>query len=384
MPGLFQSALNNQLNNTNTEENRPSVTNPVMPRRNGQRDVDANPPQRPKTYEEEVAARGQIVAQNDAIRESDLQQAELRTAIAQMQKAEAAAREANSPEAAQAAQILLQKAKVDLATAQLALAKAQDPSQHPEYIARLEAELAQERDRVNAEHQAALQDARLKAEIDQINATQDRLDQRSEKDNSFTAEQNRLTREAQTESNRLTAGIQVRGQELEKLKAEDNFTLQTIANQLQKGQIGVDRAYKILQTQIEQKKLPSEIMRNVGQAIAPMVPYLSAYKAGEIPVGFESGGPFETALRHGGATSYDPSVYAAKPVGIDIFSMAKKAGADFNTPKLSNPETYIPNVDVNVNPTSAMANLPTSLQMTPEIEQLLNGALNSLGRGGVK
>ncbi len=347
--------------------------------------------------------------------------ARLQKAQADAKLAEAKAAEATSPETQQANQLALQKANLDIQVAQLNIAKLTDPNQSPAATARLEAQLKMENDRLNQEFQSSMQDARIKSEWDktvyesntawdrqteQLKASKqlsddqiasresissadrassegihaaDRLFQHEEGQltRDFTERQSALQRESELQKTRLQAGVQLRGQEVDRLQAIDTFTTNTIANQIRKGELDVDRGYKVMQAALQAHRMPSEIVANIGQGLAPFIPNLSSYKKGDIPLGFESGGPFETALRQGGATSYDPNQYAANPVGVDLFGIAKKFGAT-NPGKLPNPESVIPKVSgINTNPVSALANAP-SLAMPAGMEDFIKSNLSQL------
>lgn len=351
-------------------------------------------------------------ADADAARNRAQQEAELRKAQADADLAGAKAREATSPAAARAAELAEAKARIDLKVAELNLQKANDPNQSPVAIARLEAQLANERAALDQQFQAQMQDARFaqearKLEFEQsdnwarMNATNMFTAQEKDKDRELTVsegtanrsltaseglagreltrEQNSLNREAELQRTRLTTGVQLRGQELDRLQAIDQFTTNTIANQIRKGELDVDRGYKVMQSAIAAHRLPSEITANIGQALSPFVPHLSSYKAGEIPLGFASGGPFETALRQGGATSYDPSEYAAKPVSVDLFGIAKHFGAS-SPGKLPDPNKIIPStggISAGGGPSAL-----SGFEMPQELQQQLISTLDGIYRGG--
>lgn len=365
----------------------------------------------------EQAARTQQQAANEAFNTTEATRLELETAKANLALAQQKAKDAASPEAQAAAELAVQKSRLDIQLAQLNIAKVQN-QMAPQDVAKLENQLALQRDQLKQQFDVQMQDARIANEWAQIEYQQGQITQRTQMeiqsrategaldrettmgvenlrrsttleegganrshtsqenllDRAATAEENRMNREQRMQEAKLTAGVQLRGQELDRLTAMDTFATNTVANQIRKGELDVDRGYKVFQSALQAHRLPSEITANIGQALAPFVPHLSSYKAGEIPLGFESGGPFETALRQGGATSYDPSAYAAKPVGVDLFGIAKKFGATPPKGGIPDPNKIIPKVPDIQMPTSNLA----GLQMSPDIEANIRNYLGSI------
>ena len=422
MPGLFQSALAANLNNTQKETPEDYIysQDPARdPTPRGPHNPEPNKPNRPYRGKitdpnnfipadendkwavayQNASPEQQARMRDDANRENKANAEELmgtRTAEAELKRLEAEAnladkkyRDAMSPEAAEAARLLQKKAQLELAIAELNLAKAQDPTLDPRYIAQYEHELNLELEDLRQEHAAAMQDGRIAAEWNRMSEeqrligeresvarreTQDFTSEENQKSRDFTAEQNRLQQEGEMNKTRLTSAVNLRGQELERLSAQDKFTIDTVANKLRKGEIGIDRAYKMMDMQIKQRKLPSEIAQNIGQAMAPFVPHMTSYQKGDIPLGFEAGGPFEIAMRQGGATSYDPNQYAANPVQVDLFGAAKKMGGNVPTTPLSNPANMPDLSGINTDLTSNLS----QIQMTPEIEEMIKSQLGGL------
>ena len=385
MPGQFQQALYSQL--TQQAEGEPTGMMPVVshaPNQEGTTFSQAqqaqqgaptgnfNPPftgpsaideaemSKLPTQEEAAAA---VVARKAADRKATVDDIELRTAKTNLELATQRLNEATSPAAQKAAELKLAEAELNLKIAELKLAKEQDPNLNPKAIAEYENKLAIERDKIKQASDKALQDDRIAFEWDKLEEEINARRAETEDSQDFTAEQNKLNREAALANTKVQASTQLRGQEIQRISDVDKFNMDAYANAIRKGEVSADIAFKKLSADISQRRLSSEILKNTGDAIAPFAPHLSSYKKGDIPLGFESGGPFEVAMRQGGAQSYDPSKYAANPVGVDLFGMAKGQGAQpVNTPMPST--STIPDLNVGEAPTATQ--LPPHLQMTPE------------------
>ena len=128
----------------------------------------------------------------------------------------------------------------------------------------------------------------------------------------------------------------LRDYELNKWRSQADLAMSTWANQIAEGKLSVDAAGKKFDALLAKAKAPSEIMANVSRAMEPYLPYLTSKKTGDIPMGFQSGGPMEQLTKMGGGT-YDPQTYAAKPITVDPFALAKQAGADFSKTKIPDP-----------------------------------------------
>jgi hypothetical protein len=321
--------------------------------------------------------------------------AKTRLLNAQADYYEGLARKEKDPDA----KALLQ-AQAQAARAQANLAELQHANYMPEdQKLRLQHEYAKELQDANNASQLAIANLRESGEdrrlLERIQHERDTLNQTQ----GFTAEQNQLNRQSQQDivdkqetgaNTRLgiqqagedrrasiRAGVDLRGQDITMQQHRDKTMVDLLSAQIEAGKLSQAKARDMWQAYVDQKKLPSEIMKNVGDAIAPLVPHLTSYKKGDIPIGFEQGGPMEIAMRQGGASSYDPSKYAANPVQIDMFDLAKQAGADFKKTSLPDPKTLfnttVPNVPDPSSFQSSMSNvgpassyIPQGLGMTPD------------------
>lgn len=250
-----------------------------------------------------------------------------------------------------------QTAQAQLATAQAQAAKSQQElaqiknSLTPEQQIRLTDSLARDRDRLNAEVQQRQRDA----EALQRQQEQERQNQyqagRDERQNQYAQqlEQQRNNNaiqlwNAQKELRltELTMGQQdkaadraMRQQELDyqhgrdaasdslardrlafdKDRAAQDYQLRLLSQKVAEGELSAKKAFDQFQMKIQKERLPSEIARNKSEAYAPFLPYLTDMKDGDIPMGFESGGPMQRLVEMGGG-HYDPGTYAVHPVSI--------------------------------------------------------------------
>ncbi len=270
---------------------------------------------------------------------AELQQQKLREEIAQ----------ANSPEAKALIQAQLATATANLRKIELEYNQALT-NLTPEQQIRLTNELATGREELKARLESAQSDKEYDRILNREELAAQRLTARD--DRTFAHEDARDTRTIAAQSARddkqfgrdlqrdqMSLGVQTRGQELERLKSQDDFVMNVFKSQVASGQLSLDKAAKQFEAYVTKARLPSEIMRNVGAAVEPLLPYMSPYKAGDIPMGFETGGTRDIIGRLGGQApgSYNPSTYAARPVTVDPFALAKQAGADFSATKVPDP-----------------------------------------------
>ncbi|MFN8525106.1 MAG: hypothetical protein U0821_18575 [Chloroflexota bacterium] len=187
-----------------------------------------------------------------------------------------------------------------------------------------------------------------------IENEKDRLARASESDKSIAAQERisdkRMAFDA--EQGAANRSVTARGQDLQAMAGKDSWVLGLIKAQVDSGQLSLDQATKKFSAYIERAKLPTQIMENISNAMQPFVPYMTNRQAGEFAPGFEPGGPMEKLVQASGAT-YDPSKYAVNPVKVDLFGLAKKAGADFSqSGKLPDPDKMfnvkVPSIDPNM------------------------------------
>jgi hypothetical protein len=296
-------------------------------------------------------------------------------------------RQANSPEAKAALDLQLKVASANLRKLDLEYEKALK-EMSPEAQIRLTDELATKRERLKAE----LEEAQSTRDYDRIihreelaatrlAAREDARDTRT-----FAHENARDTRNIAAQSARddkqfgrdlqrdqMSLGVSVRGQELERLKAQDDFVMNVFQSQVKSGELSLAKAAKQFEAYVTKARLPSEIMANVGRAVEPLLPYMSPYKKGDIPMGFETGGSRDIIGRLGGNApgSYNPSTYAANPVQVDPFKLAKQAGADFSQTSVPDPGKAFGGVNIPapISGGSATAGIGPISQYTGQIAQ---------------
>lgn len=258
------------------------------------------------------------------------------TAQANLEKIKSEMAQANSPEARALLQTQLTTAQTSLKRAELELSKALT-EMSPEAQIRLRDELDTRRARLSADLAAAQSDKEYERLIAREEMAFTRQSARDDK---------QFGRDLMRDSMRL--GVDVRGQELQRLKAQDDFVMNMLQNQISAGRLSLDKAAKQFEAYVTKARLPSEIMSNVSRAVEPLLPYMTSGKAGDIPLGFESGGSRDIIGRLGGnsPTAHDPSKYALKPVEVDPFKLAKQAGADFSQTKVPNPGSVFGGVNV--------------------------------------
>lgn len=188
-------------------------------------------------------------------------------------------------------------------------------------------------------------------------------------------------------------GSASRGQDLQAAASRDKTMVDMISAQIEAGKLSEQKAGDMWNAYVQQKRLPSEIMKNVSDSIAPLVPYLTSYKKGDIPIGFQEGGPMDVTMQQAGS-NYNPQDYAVNPVGINMFDLAKQAGANFNTKPLPDPGKLFGSVKVPNVPDPSTFHSATSdvgplssyipqggLQMSAEEKQMISDHLDSLGGG---
>lgn len=291
--------------------------------------------------EQQAAAEDEFALKQAA---ADLAQTEART-----RQIEAELAKATDPAAREAARINLEAAKVQLEQARVQLERLKS-QMSPEAAARLEHELALARDRMQREFTASENAADREARATEAREGRE-----------FTAGQNQLNRQANVDIANQSLQVNLRQQELDRLKAQDDWVLGVLRQQVAEGTLSLQKATSIFNAYVERAKLPTQIMQNVSQALAPVIPYLTNSKRGDAPPGFEKGGPVSRMIERSGG-KYDAKTYAYDPVKINMFQLAKKAGANFKeSGKVPDPEKLFGGINVPQTP----SNLPSAAATTP-------------------
>ena len=148
----------------------------------------------------------------------------------------------------------------------------------------------------------------------------------------------------------LSTGVALRGQDIQQMKAQDDFVMQMLQAQISAGRLSLDAATKKFDQWLTQKRLPSQIMESVSNSIQPFLPYMTDLKSGQVRPGFEKGGSMDVMTRLGGNKpgSYDQDKFKVNTKKVDLYSLARKAGADFNVGAAPSQdyEQFIPKVDL--------------------------------------
>lgn len=330
--------------------------------------------------------------------EADLNAARARQANAEATKAEAEAKKAaddlaksNDPNSME-----YQTAQAALATAQARKAQAEkerDDAMHamsPSDLARLQSSLQQDNTRLQDELARARDDA-------------NRSFTRGETDRQIEAQQRIADRQAKLEENRMLLdhsdkeadrrqnadqfnqemgvkqgeatlnrdkfeyqkGADQKNLDLQGLKEEHDFAIRTLANQISSGELSLKKASEKFNQWLAKSKLPSEIAANKAAADAPYMPYATSMKAGDIPVGFEGGGPMEQLVKMGGG-SYNPGNYAVNPVSVNNLRSGNVPGnSNHMTGPAPAPQAAPPAAAPGGTP-PMVANMMPGYKMTPE------------------
>lgn len=325
-------------------------------------------------------------------------EAEIREANARAAQYEAAAakaqfdlQQAQSPEARQEAQARIDVARAQIRQIDQAIADAKARMPDAERIA-LEHQLAQDREAARQQFEAEQREADRGLTREQIAAQERQAAEREAGEDrrtdiresgaterlgiSESGENTRLTAQlgARREEANQQAGIEIRGQDIQLGQARDQFFTNMLAQRIAAGQLSLDKATKMFEAYVTRAKLPTEIMANVSRAVEPFIPYLTSAKAGDIPMGFERGGPMEALYGHFGGT-YDPKTYAIKPVDFDLKGAAASVGADFSqsgkVPDPSKQFGIVPDIRVDPNRRSATEGVgpaPAMLGAAPVVQ----------------
>lgn len=314
----------------------------------------------------------------------ELTRAEIRQTNAQAAAAEALAEQrraelarAGSPEAQARAQAEVAKAQTEASTASLQLQRAL-VQLSPQAQARLEHELALEREilkeRFAAEREQrqatesrdllGLREAGESARLDRQLGSQAAL--QSER-LGFERAEGEATRRQQAVQSMLSAGVSLRGQELDRLRAQDELALRLMANKVAQGELSVSRATNLFNAHLARARLPIEIFQARSQAVQPFIPYLTAMREGESFPGFEAGGPMEATYKMAGL-DYDPKRFAARPQTVDINALY----GDLRGAKVPDPSSIFPGELRLPGPSSALAGaqLPS---VAPLLQNLMPG-----------
>lgn len=216
-----------------------------------------------------------------------------------------------------------------LAEAKAAAAKAQADAERirgalsPQAQAQFENDLAVARQRAQQQFEADQADKNRQFNADQTAAK-----------NQFDSSENAAQRAFTGEQNDLSRGVSLRGQEIERLKAQDDWVLGILRQQVAEGTLSLQRATGMFNAYVDRARLPSQIMESVSRAIQPFS--ARVHGKDEISPGFEKDGPYQQLVRAGGGTpTGDEGKYHDQP--IDLFKLAKKAGADFKHTSIPDP-----------------------------------------------
>ncbi len=212
----------------------------------------------------------------------------------------------SSPEAVAKAKAEAEKAQLELERLRGSLTPAQQ--------AQLENDLALARSKVQQDFTAA-QDA--------LKHGWDVTENQAQRD--FTATQNDLSR-----------GVTLRGQEIERLKAQDDWVMGMLRQQVAEGTLSLQRATNMFNAYIDRARLPSQIMESVSRAVEPFSASIPG--KGYVAPGMERGGPYEGLIAAGGG---DISTIQRNPFkdlkAVNIQKLAQKAGADFKHTSIPDP-----------------------------------------------
>ncbi len=251
-----------------------------------------------------------------------------RKRAADIAEAEAAAR-IRQQQAADITDPELRAAKIEEAKAAAAKAQAEleriRSGLSPRDQAQFENDLAVARQRAQQQFEADQADKNRQFNADQTAAK-----------NQFDASENAAQRAFTGQQNDLSRGVTLRGQEIERLKAQDDWVLGILRQQVAEGTLSLQRATNMFNAYVDRARLPSQIMESVSRAIQPF----SASLPGKnyVAPGMEKGGPYDQLISAGGG---DPSTTQRNPFkdlkGVDLFKLAKKAGADFKNTSIPDP-----------------------------------------------
>lgn len=178
----------------------------------------------------------------------------------------------------------------------------------------------------------------------------------------FEGAQNQASRDFTAQQNDLSRGVTLRGQEIDRLKAQDDWVLGVLRQQVAEGTLSLQRATNMFNAYVDRARLPSQIMESVSRAVEPF----SASIPGKdfVLPGWEKGGPIDSLSR---AAGIDPSTTVQRNPykdlkQVDVYKLAKKAGADFSQTKIPDPGKLFGDVPV---PSTNFANYQSALAGFP-------------------
>jgi hypothetical protein len=135
------------------------------------------------------------------------------------------------------------------------------------------------------------------------------------------------TREAgENRRTQYTGEVSMRGQDQQARQAQDSFVTNWFTNQIQNGQLSLERATKLFEAYQKQRALPAEILDKVSQATARMEQYRTTVNDGQAPPGFEKGGVMAGLSKMAGI-KFDPKAYIAQKPHDSWMETARQYGA---------------------------------------------------------
>ena len=317
-------------------------------------EVDTPPPPLPEPTpgDSNSAANAEFDEQLRQKRDMELRQAAANIARTEADterlRRDAAKAAVESDPATQRARQAQAEAQADLARLQLERLRAE---LSPQDLAVLQNELALARQRAQQDFDAGRDQSRQEFEAREGQLGRD-----------FTAGESALSRGFTAQQNELNRGVQTRGQEIERLKAQDDWVLGILRQQVAEGTLSLQRATNMFSAYVERARLPSQIMESVSRAIEPFSASIPA--KGYVPPGFEKGGPMQGLYEAGGGKGYKPpdEHKALKDSGVDLFKLAKKAGAQFGDTKIPDPGKVFGSIPI---PQTNFAAFPSALANFP-------------------
>jgi hypothetical protein len=282
------------------------------------------------------------------LNESKQKAAEAQLAEARVKELEANIARRNDPNSieSQTAATQLEAAKAALAKSQFEMQQAQSALTPEQQIrltdqlqrgrAQMEAQVAATQAQLNRDFQASQAQATRDFQIGQADREDARADRKDQLQLQLWQDQKQLRlyeimlgqedkaadramRQSELDYQRgldsQKMGLETQRLDLDKQRAAQDFQLRMMAQKVAEGELSAKKAFNKFQQWIEKQRLPSEVARNKSAAYAPFLPYLTNAKEGDIPVGFQNGGPMSRLVEMGGG-SYDQGQYAIHPTSI--------------------------------------------------------------------
>jgi hypothetical protein len=231
--------------------------------------------------------------------------------VAQMQREQEDEKRRQQAEEARARRIRGENAELTLTEAQAAYYQAQ----REKALQELANSDLTDSEKMEVAHQYALEAAREKAKLEM---DQELVRQGGENERTGIREQG-ADRRAQYQGQ-----VEMRGQDQRAREAQDRFVVDWMQNQIQRGQLSLDRATRLFQAYQNERKLPAEILKMVSDSVSPFLPYMTNRSAGESAPGFEAGGLMSRMARDAGI-KFNPEDYKAHS-NFDLMGTAAQYG----------------------------------------------------------